>query len=234
MRQGAFGHFKDLTGMSFQNIRSLPHMRRMKRSALLTAVLVLTASLLGGAAVTGAADTKGAAAAKAGASDLSALNNASTPANKATRLDDDLYAKLSALPPMTGKTLDGTRGKVTLVTFFASWCPPCTDEFHHLNKLRAKIPEADFDIVAINVYEDYFGFVNHKKLARFLKKTAPTFVTLESKDWVIPTFENIDRVPTVFVFDRTGKKVFHFIHIKDSKKMSLTYDELLGAVEPHL
>lgn len=147
-------------------------------------------------------------------------------------LSQDLRSRLAGLPTLNGRPFDPKQGPVTLVTFFASWCPPCREEFRHLNRLRSETSEDDLDIVAINILEDWNGLSDAAKLRRFLKKTKPTFVTLKGNDAIAKVFDDVTRLPTVFVFDRAGQQKMHFVHKYQAKKMSLTYDELAAAVRP--
>ncbi len=163
---------------------------------------------------------------------LVAWSAGAAPAADPVRLDADLRARLAALAPLGARTYDPAPGPVTLVTFFASWCPPCREEFRHLNKLRTATDAKDLTIVAINILEDWEGLSNPAKLKRFLKQTKPDFITLKGDDAIAQTFENVTRIPTVFVFDRDGRKTTHFVHKYKARKMSLTYDELLAAVRP--
>jgi peroxiredoxin len=48
-----------------------------------------------------------------------------------------IQAKSIQGPPVTTQT---ARGKVLLVNFFASWCPPCNAEMGRLKELRARVP----------------------------------------------------------------------------------------------
>ena len=148
------------------------------------------------------------------------------------KLTAELQAKLEALPTLNTKPYKPAPGAVTLVTFFASWCPPCREEFKHLNRLRADFSEHQFQIVAINILENWQGLSNPGKLKRFLKATKPSFVTIKGNDAIAKAFEDVTRLPTVFVFDPSGNKALHFIHEFKAKKMALTYEELLAAVSP--
>ncbi len=43
------------------------------------------------------------------------------------------------------------KGKVVLVTFWASWCPPCLDAFPGLNALARKYQGRGFEILGVNL-----------------------------------------------------------------------------------
>ena len=51
--------------------------------------------------------------------------------------------------------LGNLKDRVVLVTFFASWCPPCRDEFKALNELQRQLGNEAFAIVAVNVFEEF-------------------------------------------------------------------------------
>lgn len=46
------------------------------------------------------------------------------------------------------------QGKVIMLNFFATWCPPCRVELPELVKLRKAYPEKDFLLVGLSVDED--------------------------------------------------------------------------------
>ena len=82
----------------------------------------------------------------------------------------------SSFPTFHLATLDGgtfdlasTRGRVTLVNFWASWCPPCREEFPLMNRLARELRDQPFTIVAVN--ED----VSESAARKFLEDTPATF-----------------------------------------------------------
>src|SRR5512135_360926 len=58
-------------------------------------------------------------------------------------------------PDLTGasKTLADYRGKVVLLNFWATWCPPCQHEMPSLERLRAKMAGRPLEIVAVDSAE---------------------------------------------------------------------------------
>ncbi len=147
------------------------------------------------------------------------------------RLDASLRAAMSSLEPLTPTPLPALEGRVTVVTFFASWCPPCHAEFQHLNRLQARFADRDVAIVAINLFEDFGGLSSPAKLTRFLKRTAPTFPALRGTDATGVAFGDVTRIPTVFVFDRTGQPLWRFVHAEGATKTHATFDELAAVVD---
>ena len=94
------------------------------------------------------------------------------------------------------------RGKVVLLSFWASWCAPCRNELASLDRLQAMLGGADFIVVPISVdgsesaikstYSDYG--VSHLGIYRELSDDLPLLL-------------GVDRVPTNIVVNRDGSIV---------------------------
>ena len=44
-------------------------------------------------------------------------------------------------------------------------------------------------------------------------------------------FGGVDRIPTLFVFDRNGREAFSFVHLQGAEKMHVETDELIGVLD---
>jgi thiol-disulfide isomerase/thioredoxin len=108
---------------------------------------------------------------------------------------------------LTGKALksDELAGKITVVEFWATWCPPCLTTLHWLNDTSRKYGDKVAVVaLAVESPEDKV-----KKLA--------TSETRGSIRWAMSTpetaqsFGDVVAVPTMYVFDGSGKtiKVFY-------------------------
>ena len=90
------------------------------------------------------------------------------------------------------------RGKVVLVNFWASWCPPCIYEMPELTRLKTQLADQPFEILALNVGEKKYKVRKFVKLINF---TLPVLLDT-SKD----TFDDWDikTLPTSLLIDADG------------------------------
>ena len=151
-------------------------------------------------------------------------------------LDDGLKGTIQAMDVMNHAAMPALQDQALVVAFFASWCPPCRPEFGELNTLRAAFPEQDLAIIAINIFEGHFEDGNGARMKRFLVATNPAFTVLKpgSEADTKRLFGGVDRIPTVFIYDRAGQPVHSFIHQKGATKMHATAAEIMPFVQTAL
>ncbi len=140
-----------------------------------------------------------------------------------------LRALLAAADPVRGNMSAElpTKGPV-IVTFFASWCPPCRDEFVELNQLAAK--GADTTIIGVNLFEDFGGAKVPARMERFLDHTRPQFPLVVGSQEIRLAFGAIDRIPSIVVFGRSGAEVWRFRHQRNATKTHASGAEISAAV----
>lgn len=96
---------------------------------------------------------------------------------------------------------DDYKGRVVLLNFWASWCPPCRDEFPSLERLQKKIGGKDFTVLAVSVADSAEG------VARFLQGRTPPFDILMDDDGKVSAAFRARGVPVTYLLDRTGRLV---------------------------
>jgi thiol-disulfide isomerase/thioredoxin len=110
------------------------------------------------------------------------------------RLD---LAALVGGPRITNSSLEG---RVVLVEFWATWCPPCRGTLNWLGNLKKQYGDR-LDVVAVAVESDSAAVV---KLAA--DSGLPLRFALGTPE-LARAFGDISAVPTMFVFDSEGRRV---------------------------
>ena len=93
------------------------------------------------------------------------------------------------------------RGKVVLLNFWASWCPPCRREMPSMERLYRKYQENDFTVVAINQMEDedkIFAFTG-------ALETQLTFNILLDTQSTVSQDYDVRGLPTTYLIDKKGR-----------------------------
>jgi peroxiredoxin len=134
--------------------------------------------------------------------------------------DDQRRAQIDfILTDLAGKTwnLKGLKGKVVLVNFWATWCPPCLKEIPDLETLYGRFKDQGLVILAISDE-------NAGKVEPFVAKHNMTYpVFADPKREVIDQF-SIEGIPKSFVYDRNGKLVAQSIDMRTQRQ----FLEMLG------
>ena len=128
------------------------------------------------------------------------------------------------LTDVAGKAinLQDKRGKVILLNFWASWCPPCVKEIPSMNRLAESFDADKFEIVSVNFKE------SPETITAFLKSVKVDFPVLIDLDGRVSDSYEIFAFPSSFIIDAKGE-------MRYSVNTAIEWDEpqvkeLLGAM----
>jgi thiol-disulfide isomerase/thioredoxin len=133
----------------------------------------------------------------AGAADLPPLGYKMNP------VSPPLAAPDFTLPDLDGeaRSLAEFRGKVVMLNFWATWCPPCRREMPSMQRLYEKYGERGLVVVAVNQFEDpdlVFEFTGRLSLE-------PTFPILFDRESRVSEQYKVKGLPTTYLLDREGR-----------------------------
>jgi thiol-disulfide isomerase/thioredoxin len=115
--------------------------------------------------------------------------------------------------------LSDNKGKLVVMSFWASWCSPCRKELPALSKLAAT--RSDIVFVAVNVDKD-------SKLAeQFLAKVDVSLPVAFDSDAVALGSYGVTSMPTLFLVDKKGQVALKKVGYGEESG----FTELLAAVE---
>jgi thiol-disulfide isomerase/thioredoxin len=117
-----------------------------------------------------------------------------------------LLKERKAIDPITVRTIDGEdislaglRGKVVIVNFWATWCPPCREEIPDLIALQSKYKD-QLQVIGVSQDEAPASMV-----AQFASEHAMNYPVVMDTPELERLFTNIHALPTSFVIDRDGR-----------------------------
>lgn len=97
--------------------------------------------------------------------------------------------------------LSDYRGKVVLINFWATWCPPCIREMPSMERLHQQVDADDFKVIAVNQMEDadeVFAFTGQLEID-------PTFEILFDTTSSVSQDYAVRGLPTTYLIDKKGK-----------------------------
>ena len=96
-------------------------------------------------------------------------------------------------------TLSQFRGKVVVLNFWATWCPPCREEMPSMERLYRNLESQGLVLLAVNIEKN-----GKTAVSKFLQKTPYTFPILLDDESVVQNTYGVFRFPESFIIDRNG------------------------------
>jgi peroxiredoxin len=107
-----------------------------------------------------------------------------------------------ALKDSDGKTVHLTdyRGKVVMLDFWATWCPPCKLEIPWLIDLERKNKDRGFEVLGVSMDDEGWEVVKP-----FMREAGLNYRVVIGNDATAEIYGNVESLPETFLIDREGK-----------------------------
>jgi thiol-disulfide isomerase/thioredoxin len=122
------------------------------------------------------------------------------------------------------------KGKVLLINFWATWCPPCLEEFPALVKISSAYKDKGLEVVGISMND----VAEMNDLQAFLRKQKPSFAiyiagTVEDKFYTAIDKRWTSEIPLTMIYDKEGKLRYFHNDARTYAQFEKDVQSLLGA-----
>lgn len=102
--------------------------------------------------------------------------------------------------------LSDYKGKVILLNFWATWCPPCRKELPDLSTISTELKDKDFKMIGVSVDD------NQEVLNNFLQTNNLSYTIVYEPEQLVTKYmsaagQNQNVVPQTYIIDKNGKVV---------------------------
>jgi len=132
-----------------------------------------------------------------------------------------------AAPTFNARTLDGRQislrdfeGRVVLIDFWASWCPPCIAMLPDLQNVYAKYRTRGFEVIGMSLdrtRSDLFGF---------LRSNDMPWIHVHENAEIVADRYGVEGIPMTFLLDRRGTIAAVNLH---GERLAAAVERLLSA-----
>lgn len=108
------------------------------------------------------------------------------------------------LNDVDGKPLKSAdfKGKVVVLDFWATWCPPCRAEIPGLVALQKKYATQGLSVIGVSLDDQGPAVVKP-----FIQRFAINYPVVMGNEKVVTDYGGVSAIPTTFVIDREGNVV---------------------------
>jgi|GEM_PF-1046443 len=126
-------------------------------------------------------------------------------------------------PNFTWKSSDGSerslkdyRGKVVMLNFWGTWCPPCRAELPDIVRLHKELQPKGFEVIGLGVNEQPRGGATvEEHVADFARKNGLVYPLLIANGDLIRAYGGLEGVPTTFILNGKGEIVEMMVGMRD-------------------
>lgn len=122
-------------------------------------------------------------------------------------------------------SLSSFKGKIVIVDFWATFCPPCRAEIPGFIEIAEAYKSRGVEVIGISTDKEM------DKIRSFVEKNKVSYLMLQANEDVIKAYDNIQAIPTTFILDRNHKIVKKHVGFAEKSVFEEEIKALLAAPE---
>ncbi len=129
------------------------------------------------------------------------------------------------LTDLNGKPVElgALRGKVVLLDFWATWCPPCQAEIPHFKELYTTYKGRGLQVIGVALDQE-----GEKAVGPFVKENQINYPIALANSKVTRAYGGIRGIPTTFLIDKKGRIAKQFVGYQDKQIFEKEIQNLLA------
>ena len=139
-------------------------------------------------------------------------------------------APLFSLNTLSGEKihLADLKGKVVILDFWATWCPPCKEGIPHLNQIYREYRKDGLVVIGISLDRN-----GPEEVRRFLDQKGVEYLNVMGSEEVfqaysgLPGLGKIKGIPTAFILDREGRVQRKFVGLTPRQTLEAAIKPIL-------
>jgi cytochrome c biogenesis protein CcmG/thiol:disulfide interchange protein DsbE len=120
--------------------------------------------------------------------------------------------------------LSDYKGKVVLLDFWATWCPPCRKGIPDLVSLKNEFKGKDFEIIGVSL--DQENTIND--VVPFIQQYGINYPVVYYDPTALASFGTVESIPTSFILDKTGRVVSSYMGLTEKSNFVKDIKKALG------
>ena len=127
------------------------------------------------------------------------------------------------LKSMKGETikLSDYRGKVVILDFWATWCPPCREEIPHFIKLQKELGEKGLAVIGVSLDQ------SDAPVRSFIKEHGINYPVVMGDGRLANRYGGVRAIPTTFIINKDGEIVQKYIGYRPEETFRSDVQKLL-------